>query len=216
MATTPPLTEMTRLERWMINSPPRCWLFRLEFHAFRRLAEKRGFPVPTGAQLLDFGCGRGVSGKMLLREFSPARVVIFDSDRQQVRLAARDLRNHRRAVALLLADAHRMPFPDSSYGAVFDIATLHHITNLPDGRSGWRWVVGEVRRILKPGGLFFFAEPSRGRLQRGIFRFTRHDPEAMFDRTEVLDALAEAGLEVVGPLGGMSLWDIAGVARRPD
>jgi ubiquinone/menaquinone biosynthesis C-methylase UbiE len=216
MATTSPLTEMTRLERWMINSPPRRWLFRLEFHAFRRLAEKRGFPVPPGARLMDVGCGRGVSGRMLLREFRPAQVVIFDSDRLQVRLAAGDLRNHRRAVALLLADAHRMPFPDASYDAVFDIATLHHITDLPDGRSGWRWVIGEVRRVLKPGGLFFFAEPSRGRLQRGIFRFTRHDPEAMFDRAEVLQALAEAGLEAIGPLGGMSLWDIAGVARRPD
>jgi ubiquinone/menaquinone biosynthesis C-methylase UbiE len=210
------LTEMTRLERWMINSPPRSWLFHLEFRAFRRLAERRGLTVPAGARLMDVGCGRGMSGRVLLREFHPGQVVIFDSDRLQVRLAAGDLRNHRRAVGLLLADAHHMPFPGSSYDAVFDIATLHHITDLSDGRCGWRWVLSEVWRVLKPGGLFFFAEPSRGRLQRGIFCFTRHDPEAMFDRAEMSQALTEAGLEVIGPLVGMSLWDVVGLARRPD
>ena len=216
MAEASPLTEMTRLERWMINSPPRCWLFHFEFRAFWRLAERRGFAVPAGGCLMDEGCGRGISGRLLLRQFRAARVVVFDSDRLQVRLAAGDLRDHRHAVGLLLADAHYMPFPDASYDAVFDIATLHHIANLPGGQCGWRWVLGEVRRVLKPGGLFFFAEPSRGRLQRGIFRFTRHDPEAMFDRAEMSQALAGAGLEVIGPLGSMSLWDIVGLARRPD
>lgn len=102
MAGASPLTEMTRLERWMINSPPRCWLFHLEFRSFWRLAERRGF-----------------------------------------------------------------------------------------------------------------AEPSRRRLQHGIFRFTRHDPEAMFDRAEMSQAPAGAGLEVIEPLGSMSLWDVVGLARRP-
>jgi len=216
MAQALPLTEMTRLERWMINSPPRCWLFHLEFRSFWRLAERRGIAVPAGGCLMDVGCGRGISGRLLLRLFRAARVVVFDSDRLQVRLSAGDLRHHRHAVGLLLADAHHMPFPDASYDAVFDIATLHHIANLPGDQCGWRWVLGEVRRVLKPGGLFFFAEPSRRRLQRGIFRFTRHDPEAMFDRAEVSQALAGAGLEVIGPLGGMSLWDIVGLARRAD
>jgi len=200
----------------MINSPPRCWLFHLEFRSFWRLAERRGFAVPAGGCLMDVGCGRGISGRLLLRLFRAARVVVFDSDRLQVRLSAGDLRQHRHAVGLLLADAHCMPFPDASYDAVFDIATLHHIANLRDGQCGWRWVLGEVRRVLKPGGLFFFAEPSRRRLQRGIFRFTRHDPEAMFDRAEMSQALAGAGLEVIGSLGSMSLWDIVGLARRPD
>jgi len=216
MAEASPLTEMTRLERWMINSPPRCWLFRLEFRSFWRLAERRGFTVPAGGCLMDVGCGRGISGRLLLRLFRAARVVVFDSDRLQVRLSDGDLRHHRHAVRLLLADAHYMPFPDASYDAVFDIATLHHISHLPGGQCGWRWALAEVRRVLKPGGLFFFAEPSRGRLQHGIFRFTRHDPEAMFDRAEMSQALAGAGLEAIGPLGSMSLWDIVGLARSPD
>jgi ubiquinone/menaquinone biosynthesis C-methylase UbiE len=216
MADVLPLTEMTRLERWMINSPPRCWLFHLEFRSFWRLAERRGFGVPAGACLMDVGCGRGVSGRLLLRLFRASRVVVFDSDRLQVRLSAGDLRNHRHAVGLLLADAHYMPFPDASYDAVFEIATLHHIANLPDGQCGWRCVLGEIQRVLKPGGLFFFAEPSRRRLQQGIFRFTRHDPGVMFDRAELAQALAGAGLEVIGPVGSMSLWDVVGLARRPD
>jgi len=81
MAEASPLTEMTRLERWMINSPPRCWLFHLEFRSFWRLAERRGFAVPAGGCLMDVGCGRGISGWLLLRLFRAARVVVFDSDR---------------------------------------------------------------------------------------------------------------------------------------
>jgi len=216
MAEASPLTEMTRLERWMINSPPRCWLFHFEFRSFWRLAERRGVAVPAGGCLMDVGCGRGISGRLLLRQFRAARVVVFDSDRLQVRLSARDLRRHRHAVGLLRADALHMPFADASHDAVFDIATLHHVAGRPGGERGWRCALGEVRRVLKPGGLFFFAEPSRGRLQRGIFRFTRHDPEAMFDRAEMSQALAGAGLEVIGPLGSMSLWDVVGLARRPD
>src|SRR3954454_18376616 len=53
------------------------------------------------------------------------------------------------------ADAEGLPFPDESFDLVLGHAVLHHIPNL---QAAFR----EIFRVLKPGGVFFFAgEPSR-------------------------------------------------------
>jgi SAM-dependent methyltransferase len=53
------------------------------------------------------------------------------------------------------ADAEGLPFPDESFDLVLGHAVLHHIPNL---QAAFR----EFHRVLKPGGVFFFAgEPSR-------------------------------------------------------
>ncbi|MEO6496438.1 MAG: class I SAM-dependent methyltransferase [Solirubrobacteraceae bacterium] len=53
------------------------------------------------------------------------------------------------------ADAEGLPFADESFDLVLGHAVLHHIPNL---QTAFR----EFHRVLKPGGVFFFAgEPSR-------------------------------------------------------
>jgi len=53
------------------------------------------------------------------------------------------------------ADAEGLPFPDDSFDLVLGHAVLHHIPNLA---AAFR----EFHRVLRPGGVFFFAgEPSR-------------------------------------------------------
>ena len=106
---------------------------------------------------------------------------------------------------LRAADATRMPFEDDSFDAVFESGMVHHVTD-------WRATLGEVSRVLKPGGSFCFAEPSRGRLQRGLYRLLPHAAESMFNAEELSSALAEVGLGVEGPIRRLPLWDICGVA----
>jgi SAM-dependent methyltransferase len=53
------------------------------------------------------------------------------------------------------ADAEGLPFADDSFDLVLGHAVLHHI---PDLEAAF----GEIHRVLRPGGVFFFAgEPSR-------------------------------------------------------
>jgi SAM-dependent methyltransferase len=47
----------------------------------------------------------------------------------------------------LLADAHSLPFPDSSFDCVFSYAVLEHLHSPAVA-------LGEIRRVLKPGGMY--------------------------------------------------------------
>jgi SAM-dependent methyltransferase len=54
-----------------------------------------------------------------------------------------------------VADAEALPFDDASFDLVFGHAVLHHLPDLAQAFS-------EFRRVLRPGGVLFFAgEPSR-------------------------------------------------------
>lgn len=198
------MARMSALERLMLLSPIRAWLQRGEVGAFRRWSA-----LEPGSALLEVGCGNGVSTKLLARRSQPRRLVAFDYDPSMVRLARRRLRGRSadHSIELAVADATHMPLADGEFDAVFEAGVLHHV---PD----WRAALVEISRVLRPGGLLFFAEPSRGRLTRGIYWFLPHDRASMFSREELSEALPEAGLELGSPLRRLPLWDIVGLAYR--
>jgi SAM-dependent methyltransferase len=92
---------------------------------------------------------------------------------------------------------------------VFEVGVIHHVPQ-------WRAALREIGRVLRPGGAFFFVEVSRGRLTKGLYFFVPHDKESMFSADELVEALAEAGLEAQLPFRRLPFWDIAGLARRSD
>jgi len=69
--------SMSLQERLSVNNPVRDWFMRGEMAAFRRLAD-----LPAGAAVLDMGCGRGTSVRLILSALGgrPARLVAFDLD----------------------------------------------------------------------------------------------------------------------------------------
>jgi ubiquinone/menaquinone biosynthesis C-methylase UbiE len=58
------------------------------------------------------------------------------------------------AVPLVQADATRLPFRDGSFGAALVAHVLHLV-------SDWRAVVGELRRVVKPGGVLLVTRGAR-------------------------------------------------------
>jgi ubiquinone/menaquinone biosynthesis C-methylase UbiE len=198
------MAQMSLLERWLVNSPFRAWLQLGEVDAFLRWSR-----LSSGAHILDMGCARGVSTAIILDKLRPQRLAAFDLDPSMIEAARRRLK---RAVSdgtldLRLADATHMPYEDGAFDAVFESGLLHHV---PD----WRAALREVGRVLKPGGCFCFAEPSRDRLQRGLYRLLPHAPESMFDAEELRSALADAGLRLEDPLRRLPLWDVCGAAWK--
>jgi ubiquinone/menaquinone biosynthesis C-methylase UbiE len=195
---------MSFFERWLVTSPFRARLQRGEVDAFIRWAHPA-----AGDAVLDMGCGPGTAGALIWERLRPRLVAAFDFDPAMVALAWRRLRRRsvNANVCLLVADATQMPLTDASFDAVFESGVVHHV---PD----WQASLREVGRVLKPGGRFWFAEPSRGRLKRGLYRFLPHAVESTFDVEEWRAALGEAGLQIEEPLRRLPLWDICGVATN--
>jgi ubiquinone/menaquinone biosynthesis C-methylase UbiE len=198
------MARMHTLERWLVKSPFRAWLQRGEIRAFLRWAA-----LSPDACIIDMGCGTGVSTALILNALRPRCLAAFDFDSSMVQIARRRLsRRHReQRPHLAVADATRMPYGDGLFDAVFESGVLHHIPH-------WRSALREVGRVLSPGGRFCFAEPSRDRLLRGMYRILPHPFDSTFNAGEWRSALTDASLELDGPLRRLPLWDICGVATR--
>jgi O-methyltransferase/aklanonic acid methyltransferase len=160
------------------------------FSEFGRLTARR-LPEPQpGSRLLHIGTGRGAIAV-------PARergyeVTAIDAAPGMV---AR-LRQEQPDLDARLMDAARLEFPDES----FDVVTAGLVMHLADDAAA---VTREVRRVLRPGGLFAFTTP--GRVPEGfefadganaLFgEFARHLPPqgSMGTPFDEVETLTEAG-----------------------
>jgi len=121
--------------------------------------------VPDRAQIrvLEIGCGPGPNIWYLVRE--GYTVAGIDGSPTAVLQAARRLESEGLPsglpqVDLKVGDFISLPWPDESFDAVVDVAALY-----ANPMKKIKAVVAEVRRVLKPGGLFFskmFADQTTG------------------------------------------------------
>jgi ubiquinone/menaquinone biosynthesis C-methylase UbiE len=162
-----------------------------------------------GGTVLEVGCGRGAGVEVILEQFEAAHVCGIDLDPCQIERARKRLQSkYTGRFTLMEGDAERLPFEDAAFSAVFDFGILHHVPK-------WQKAVAEVRRVLKPGGTFFFEEVTRAALDRWIYRnFLEHPTENRFSETEFLAAVASQGMNPVGPVRRTLFGDIfIGAAR---
>ena len=201
---------MNHMETALINSPPRRWLQRwYEVPWLRRL----GGPLPAGARVLEIGCGPGYGTRLILEQFGAAHVDALDLDAAMTARARRRLAGYGNRVRLHTGDAADLRASvgaaDGSYDAVFNFAIVHHI-------PAWRDAVGEIARVLRPGGTFYFDEVTARALARPTYRaLFEHPSDDRFTAEQFLAELHRQGLHVGEryrtPIGGDYL---IGVAHR--
>jgi ubiquinone/menaquinone biosynthesis C-methylase UbiE len=107
----------------------------------------RALGLPTGARILEVGCGRGIALPVFARLCEPRRLVGLDIDAALLAEAADNLRGQGAKAELCLGDVREMPFPDDAFDAIVDFGTLFHIARADDAAA-------EIARVLAPGGLF--------------------------------------------------------------
>src|SRR3954453_8523934 len=111
-------------------------------------------PGPFGDSL-EIGSGTGYFSLNLVQAGGIERAPCTDISPGMLATLAANARRLALDVRTAEADAEGLPFPDESFDLVLGHAVLHHIPNL---QAAFR----EFHRVLKPGGVFFFAgEPSR-------------------------------------------------------
>lgn len=116
----------------------------LEAHAGGARAGDRAF-----AAILVVGCGDGREAATLAGHFRAETTGIDIADTFDAEA--------RKAVDLRVMDATELAFPDASFDLVYSFHALEHI-------GDDRGALGEMNRVLKPGGLACIGTPNRSRL----------------------------------------------------
>ena len=124
-----------------------------------------------GERVLEVGCGTGVFLPALARAVAPDGTVVGVDHAERFLTEARrrvEAAGVGERVALEVADALRLPFPDASFDAAHCERVLMHLDD-PDA------ALREVRRVVRPGGRVVVAEPDSA----GVRTDHPADPEAM-------------------------------------
>ena len=182
---------MNRVETILVNSSARRALQRwYETPALLRL----GGQLAPGARALELGCGAGYGTELILERFGADRVDAVDLDPEMVDRARRRLARHGERVRLVTGDVtdlrRALDAADGSFDAVFDFGILHHVED-------WQAAVGDVARVLRPGGRFYFDEVTADALAtRGYRWLFDHPTQNRFTAAEFVAELERQGLAV--------------------
>jgi SAM-dependent methyltransferase len=145
------------------------------------LATLERLASPAGKDVVDIGCGGGGLARALAARGSRVVGVEISDDQLAAARAADDGRGPRYVVGT----AQELPLPDASVDVAIFMRTLHHVPIDDLGRA-----LSEGRRVLRPGGLVYVAEP----LTEGdYFEITRLVEDELEVRGAAQRALADAG-----------------------
>ncbi len=156
-----------------------------------------GDPLP-GKTVLDIGCGGGIFSETLAR--AGARVSGIDQSTRSIEQARRHALDEDLRVDYHVADAAGLPFTDHSFDLVVASEVLEHVEDL-------QAVLGEIARVLRPGGLFVFDTPNRTWIARmvlivlgerlcGRIPAGTHDGSKFIRPQELRQALRRCGIEI--------------------
>lgn len=112
-------------------------------------AQAQEFDLHRGKRVLEYGCGGGADAMSYLRrqcEVTYVDVVPDNVVAASARIKAAGL--HQKAHWIKLDESDRIPIPSGLFDVANADGVIHHIAKpIP--------VLQEIRRLLKPGGLFY-------------------------------------------------------------
>ena len=180
--------KLNLFEKLITNNPVRASIQRrIEGPMLKKMGSQSAYPLS-----LEIGCGAGVGAEVIAEQFGAKKVIAADVDPEQIKLAQKNLLPElNEKIEFKVEDAMALDEPDETFDAVFSFGVLHHMED-------WRKAVGEISRVLKRGGEFFFEEPFRPFLRNVLVRtFTDHPRGGEFDFEEFKDELKQNNIDIV-------------------
>jgi SAM-dependent methyltransferase len=153
---------------------------------------------PAGRDVVDIGCGGG----WLARELAArgARVTGTEiSDQQLAEARARGDADGK--ISYVVGPAEALPLADASVDAVVFMNSLHHVPE-----AAMSLALRQARRVLRPGGRVFVAEPQAEGAFYAMVRLVEDEDHVRAMARRALDDARAAGLERVTALE----YDVAG------
>lgn len=154
-----------------------------------RLLERTAFKRLEPTRILDLGCGTGTATALLKKSFRKAQVIGLDLSVSMLS-QARQKSSLTRPLKLLCADMARLPLAQQSFDMVF--ANLSTFWSADPAA-----LFAEVRRLLRPDGMFLFSGFGPGTLDQLADAWGTVDDSVNLpifpDLLETGDALTAAG-----------------------
>jgi SAM-dependent methyltransferase len=111
--------------------------------------------IRPGMRILDVGCGVGLDLPALADRAGEAGLVVGVDHDPDLLQKAKEATAGRNNIQVIVAEAQKMPFPDHSFDGIRADRVLQHISKPVE-------VLGEIWRVLRPGGTLTLIEPDWG------------------------------------------------------
>ena len=159
-------------EHWWDGSQK--WLRALQNLVPPRLAYFDRLTAWPGRTVLDLGCGGGFMSEALASR--GAAVIGVDVSLSAIAIAVRHAASQRLPIRYLVGSGEDLPLPSGYVDCVVCVDVLEHVRSLDH-------VLDEIRRVLRPGGLFLFDTINRTRLivRHCVLRGTGFTPSAAWN-----------------------------------
>ena len=102
-----------------------------------------------GRDLLEIGSGRGGGASYMHRKFTPHRTVGVDFSRQGIAFSQKTHRQN--GLSFTHGNAMSLPLEAETFDVIVNIESSHNYPDLPA-------FMGEVFRVLRPGGTFLYCD----------------------------------------------------------
>lgn len=142
-------------------------------------------------RILEIGCGTGSVLVLLKRTHPDAEVVGLDPDPKALRRAKRKAERASVSIGLDQGFSGDMHYPDRSFDRVLSSFMFHHLDAVEKERT-----LREVRRVLKPDGVFHMVDFAGLDARSGGFlarRLHAHHRLADNDEDRILALMRQAG-----------------------
>jgi ubiquinone/menaquinone biosynthesis C-methylase UbiE len=189
--------DIERFGRWS-RSYEQSWLQRTLFDRVHQAVLRRVGDDGAVESILDVGCGTGRLLRAIKQRWPDVQLIGVDATEGMVEIA----QELTPGVVFHVGRAEALPLPDASIDVVLSTITFHHWHDQVVG-------VGEVARVLRPGGRFVLADISVPAPFAKLIRSPRvHTPASL------RNLFTEAGLEVVQQQAIFSPFVLVTVGRR--
>jgi len=175
----------TRFGHWFLGT--NVWSRYVVEVALREFFDLLPAEARHPRRILDAGSGPGVSLPILDRHFTPELIIGMDINPEEVVRSAAQAKFCRARVDVHRGDTTAIDLPDGSVDMVLCHQLLHHVVQQEK-------VLGELYRVLTPGGTLLVAESCRDFIHSAPVRLLfRHPNEVQKTATEYQQLVRQAG-----------------------